>query len=116
MLVEPLPRPLYDQLRNAGVIQLELAFKGGNDEGFLDVSFVFDKGQDADSGVESSLSTAVEKWAWDVYSFSGCGDGTDYGDTITYNFETGKVITQAWEMERVESEPQEHDIPFQEGN
>ena len=116
MLVEPLPRPLYDQLRNAGVIQLELAFEGGSDEGLLDVNLVFDKGQDADRGVESSLSTAVEEWAWDVYSFSGCGDGTAYGDTITYNFETGKVISQAWEMERVEAEPEEHDMPFPEGN
>lgn len=116
MLVEPLSRPLYDQLRNAGVIALKLAFEGGNDEGLLDVTFEFDKGQKADRGVISSLSTAVDNWAWDVYSFSGAGDGTAYGDTITYNFETGKVTTQSWEMERVESEPQEHDVSFQEGN
>jgi len=116
MLVEPLPRPLYDRLRNAGVIKLELAFEGGSDEGLLNVYLAFDKGQDAAPEVESSLTAAVDKWAWDVYSFSGAGDGTAYGDTITYDFESGKVTTQAWEMERVESEPQEHDIPFQEGN
>jgi hypothetical protein len=31
-----------------------------------------------------------------VYEYSGAGDGTDYGDNITYNLVEGKVTTQEW--------------------
>lgn len=113
MLVEPLPRQLYDQLRNTGVVKVELAFEGGSDEGMLRVHLQYTDGECASKEVRS----AVESWAWEVYSYSGAGDGNAYGDNILYDFETGKVTVQTWCMERVESEPIEKEVEiFQEGN
>jgi hypothetical protein len=38
----------------------------------------------------------VEEWAYDSYGYSGAGDGTEYGDDITYDLVTNKVSTQEW--------------------
>jgi hypothetical protein len=47
-----------------------------------------------------NLLKEVENWAWDVYSYSGAGEGNDYGDNITYDLVENTVETEEWYMER----------------
>jgi len=92
MQVEPLKKELFDRAKEAGVTKIVLRFSGGNDEGFLDIEL---GGLDYSSEYKS-LWGDIENWVWDVYSYSGAGDGTSYGDDITYDLVAGKVTTQEW--------------------
>jgi len=92
MQVEPLNKELFDRAKEAGVTKIVLHFSGGSDEGFLDIELT---GLDY-SSEHKSLWGDVENWVWDVYSYSGAGDGTSYGDDITYDLVAGKMHTQEW--------------------
>ena len=48
----------------------------------------------------ASLAADIEKWAWDVYEYSGGGDGNDYGDDITYDLEEMTASWSEWFMQR----------------
>ena len=98
MNAEPIKKSLYDKLKAAGVTSVKLAFSGGSDEGYLDVILYpsFDYTDEA----ARNLVEEVEKWAWEAYSYSGAGEGSDYGDNITYDLVNNTVETEEWFMER----------------
>jgi len=93
MNVQPFSKELFDLCKNAGIKSVELRFSGGSDQGYLDINI-----QPYECSSEKLLQK-IEDWTWSVYFYSGAGDGSDYGDNITYNFETGKVETESWYSE-----------------
>jgi hypothetical protein len=95
---EPIKKSLYDKLKAQGVNRVKLCFSGGSDEGFLDV-FLYPELDYTDEEARNLLKE-VENWAWDVYSYSGAGEGNDYGDNITYDLVENTVETEEWYMER----------------
>jgi hypothetical protein len=99
MNAEPISKELFDKLVAAGVNEVTLRFSGGSDEGYLDVDL-----GDIDHFDEEGrkLINEVEKWAWDVYSYSGAGEGIDYGDDIVYDLVNKKVKLSEWCYERTE--------------
>ena len=105
MEVQPLPVSLYKRAKEEGVKGITLSFSGGSDEGFLDVS--------AGEGC-SGLCKDIEEWAWEVYEYSGAGDGSDYGDSIAYDLENNTVTTQEWFNEPMYQEPVETPLVQQE--
>ncbi|MDC0288032.1 hypothetical protein OAL01_01165 [Rubripirellula sp.] len=38
----------------------------------------------------------VESWAWQVYKYSGRGDGSDYGDDLYYHLGENTATTEEW--------------------
>jgi len=97
MNAEPISKELFEKLTKAGVTTMKLRFSGGSDEGYLDVDL-----GDIDHFDEEGrkLINEVEKWAWDTYSYSGAGEGYDYGDDIEYDLVKKKVYLSEWSMER----------------
>lgn len=92
MKAEPLKKELYERAKSLGATAIVLHFSGGSDEGFLEVEL---QGLDY-AGEGKSLWGEVEDWAWEVYEYSGAGDGTTYGDDITYDLVANKVSSQEW--------------------
>jgi len=94
----PLSKKIYDKAKELGVKNIKLMFRGGSDEGLLDVELESSKSvsSEAEGWGLSELSSEVEEWAWSVYNYSGAGDGTDYGDTVEYNLEDNTVSTSEW--------------------
>lgn len=87
MKIEPLSRRIYDRCKAEGVKTITLNFSGGSDEGYLDVQ----------CNPSNGMEDEIEDWAWGAYSYSGAGDGTDYGDDIEYNLEQGTASHKCWE-------------------
>jgi hypothetical protein len=98
MTIEPLNKQIYDKAKELGVEKIELKFEGGSDEGYLYID-IYPEESDKDG-----LAGIIEDWAWEVYSYSGAGQGNDYGDTITYNLKEGKATTSEWYMTRVDGD------------
>lgn len=96
---QPLPKDLVALLKKHKVKAFKLAFEGGNDEGCLDISVYPTYLED--------IAAKIQDWAWDVYSFSGAGDGNYYGTNIEYDLETEEVSVMDWhdEVQRVEEKP-----------
>ena len=111
MNAEPISKELFDKLIAAGVNEVTLRFSGGSDEGYLDVDL-----GDIDHFDEAGrkLINEVEKWAWEVYSYSGAGEGYDYGDEIVYDLVNKKVRTSEWTMERTDRELGDDDLEIEE--
>jgi hypothetical protein len=105
-----LPKYLFDKAVEMGIHTITLHFSGGNDEGYLDVHFSGDFDSDKGNPYDNGFSTLIEDWAWDSYSYSGGGDGSDYGDDIEYNLITKKVYVSDWHMVRQDSLTQEDDM------
>jgi hypothetical protein len=91
MQAQPLSKDIYNKAKKLGIEEIKLSFFGGSDEGHLHVEVSPDN-HDSDG----SFSTEIENWAWDVYSYSGAGDGSDYGDNITYDLVENEVSTSEW--------------------
>lgn len=89
MIIEPLKKEIYNKAKELGIETIELRFSGGSDEGYLDVYTTPDN---------SALASEIEEWAWEVYEYSGAGEGNDYGDNITYNIKEGKATSSEWFM------------------
>lgn len=111
MKAEPLNKEIYNKAKTLGVEKITLSFSGGNDEGYLNVTLYPWDNNKSDS--RNELSAEVENWAWGVYSYSGAGEGHDYGDDISYDLVNNKVITSEWQMV-VQSEKEESDLPIEE--
>ena len=92
--IAPLKKELLEKAQKLGVEEIVLHFSGGNDEGYLNVAL--HPKWDADFAEE------VENWAWEVYGYNGAGDGTDYGDDVTYNIVEKMALTEEWYMTRTE--------------
>lgn len=85
--IQPLSKDIYNKAKELGVKQIVLRFSGGNDEGYLSVET---------DPYKPDLETEIDSWAWDAYEYNGAGDGSDYGDTITYDLEKGEVSADEW--------------------
>ena len=99
MQANPLPKEIYEKAVAVGVTKIVLRFSGGNDEGYLNV--------DLYPEWHSNLAQEIESWAWESYEYSGAGDGSDYGDDVTYDLVNKKVMSQEWYMRREEGNPNE---------
>jgi hypothetical protein len=112
MNAEPISKELFDKLTAAGINEVKLSFSGGSDEGYLDVT-TYPRLDPGDRNA-SHLIDEVEKWAWDTYSYSGAGEGIDYGDEIVYDLVNKKVRTSEWTMERTDRELGDDDLEIEE--
>jgi hypothetical protein len=90
MKAEPLKKEIYNKAKELGITNIILKFSGGSDEGYLDIEF-----EDYDK-YDQDFANEIEEWAWEVYSYSGAGDGNEYGDNINYDIENNKVSTSEW--------------------
>lgn len=90
---KPIPNPILARAKALGVERINLRFSGGHDEGHLDVDF--EPWPDDDE-----LARVTEEWAYETYEYSGAGDGTEYGDDISYDLVEGTVTTDSWFMRR----------------
>ena len=87
MKIEPLSKDIYNKAKEYGITKITLHWAGGSDEGYLHV--------ETDSK-DNYLSKEIEDWAYEAYEYNGAGDGTDYGDDITYDLKEGTVSHEQW--------------------
>jgi hypothetical protein len=94
MNAKPLPQHLYEKAIELGIKEIHLLWSGGSDNGYLDV-------QIEPYGTNTQeFNREVEEWAWEDYSYSGAGEGSEYGDNITYDLARREVHTEEWFMVR----------------
>ena len=98
----PLSKEIYNKAIELSVETITLKFSGGNDEGYLDVTLE----PWGESNAYNALRGDIEEWAWKVYSYSGAGEGRDYGDDITYDLKNKNVITSYWHLTEQHSQPE----------
>lgn len=98
MKAEPLNKTIYNKAKEQGIEQIILHFSGGSDEGYLDIEI---NPQEKDKG---GIAGEIEDWVWQVYDYSGAGEGNDYGDDIVYDLKNGKVTTSEWFTARQEGD------------
>jgi len=103
MNAEPLNKEIYNKALKLGITKITFNFSGGNDEGCLNV----DVDSLNDLVVSQDFLNELENWAWEAYSYSGAGDGNDYGDDIVYDLVNKKVTTSEWFTERRYDEGEE---------
>jgi len=103
MNAEPLNKEIYNKALKLGITKITLNFSGGSDEGCLNV----DVDSLNDQVVSQDFLNELENWAWEAYSYSGAGDGSDYGDDIVYDLVNKKVTTSEWSTERRYDEGEE---------
>lgn len=108
MNVPPLPKKFYDRAIVMEASEIHLQFSGGSDEGMLDVCIIalledHDKYKLREKDL-FTLQDEIESWAWEVFDYSGAGDGTEFGDDIIYNLKEKTVETSGWHMARCDSE------------
>lgn len=96
MKAEPLNKSIYNKAKEQGIEQIILRFSGGSDEGYLDV--------ETEPKWDQDFAKEIEDWAWEVYDYNGAGDGSDYGDDVTYDLKNGKVTTSEWFTSRQEGD------------
>jgi hypothetical protein len=104
MTIEPLNKDIYNQALELGIERITLRFSGGSDEGMLDVDVAPWNEKTA------KLIADIENWAWDVYSYSGAGDGSDYGDDVEYDLVNKRVSSSEWYTARQEGDTAEIDL------
>lgn len=102
MNAEPLNKEIYNKALKLGITKITLNFSGGSDEGCLSVDLTPWQGEPL-----SDFANEIENWAWEIYSYSGAGDGSDYGDDIVYDLVNKKVTTSEWFTERRYDEGEE---------
>ncbi len=103
MNAKPLKKELYEKAKELGIDKITLEFSGGSDEGYL---YVYTEGRSVPRVTQPDdevlrkkirqLESDIDEWVWTVYEYSGAGDGTSYGDTITYDLKNEKMSTQEW--------------------
>jgi len=96
----PLRRDLYTRAIEIGVRTIRVNMEGGSDESYYDIRCEV-PGRYTDLSEEqrkviSKLEEDIEDWAYDAYGFNGAGDGSRYGDTITYNLVDNTVTNVEW--------------------
>lgn len=108
--IQPLPHRIAAKAKQLKIEIITLNFSGGSDEGCLNV----DVDSSQEMVVPHEFLSEIENWAWDAYSYSGAGDGSDYGDDITYNLKDGTASCQDWWTDRREGQTQS--IPLEVDN
>jgi len=96
----PLRRDLYTRAIEIGVRTIRVNMEGGSDESYYDVRCDF-PGRYTDPSDEqrraiNKLEEDIVDWAYGAYGFNGAGDGSRYGDTITYNLVDNTVTNLEW--------------------
>lgn len=107
MTAKPLKKAIYDKAKELGIEQITLHFSGGSDEGYLHVAL-------HPEPEKYDLIEMIEDWAWEVYSYSGAGEGYDFGDDITYDLKNGKVSTSEWFTSRQEVDYENEELKLEE--
>ena len=109
---KPLPKRFFDAAKELGATSIQVNFQGGSDEGFCYVNINYGHNQtekhltftsSADKEMFSDckdLEGEIEDWALDAYGYCGAGDGSDYGDDITYDLERNVVEVSEWYTSR----------------
>ena len=92
MNIEPLSKKIFDKAVSLGVTEIHLNFSGGNDEGYINVNLL--------GGHSDEFEQEIHNWAWNTYSYSGAGDGNDYGDDVVYDIVNKKATVESWYMAR----------------
>ena len=111
MTIEPLNKDIYNKAIALGIEKIVLNFSGGSDEGYLNVTlYPWHKDK---SDAHNDLNAEVENWAWGVYSYGGAGDGSEYGDDITYDLVNKKVTASEWYTARTEGDTDEGSLEFE---
>ena len=90
---EPLKKEIFDKARELGITQIQLGFQGGSDESWVRVYCVH-----PDGDAFYKFEEEIEEWVWQVYDYSGAGDGTDYGDDIKYDIAKAVEENGAWKI------------------
>lgn len=85
---KPLKKEIFEKARKLGVDEILLEFIGGSDEGVVRVTCHNITGDNTFDELEQE----IEEWVWQVYDYSGAGDGTEYGDDIFY--EVGLAVEE----------------------
>lgn len=96
--IQPLPARIVARAKQLKIEIITLNFSGGSDEGCLNV----DVDSSQDTVTPREFLSEIEDWAWSAYSYSGAGDGSDYGDDITYNLKEGTASVSDWWTDRRE--------------
>lgn len=104
--VKPLPKSFADRAKELGAVAIEIQFAGGSDEGHC---MVFLR-TETPTEFSGSLAGEIEDWAREAYDYCGAGDGNDYGDDITYDFERNVVEVSEWYTQRVDGGSQELEL------
>jgi hypothetical protein len=102
MNIKPLSKAIHTKARELGIDTIVLNFSGGDDEGYLDIGMT--------PKFIESFAMEIEDWAWEVYDYSGAGDGTGYGDNVEYDLKNGKARTEEWYMTRQAGESEDIDL------
>jgi len=99
--IQPLPARIVARAKQLKIEIITLNFSGGSDEGCLNV----DVDSSQDTVAPSDFLREIDDWAWEAYSYSGAGDGSDYGDDITYDLKAGTAKCQDWWTDRRDGTP-----------
>jgi hypothetical protein len=111
--VLPLPKKFFDRAVELGISHLILSFSGGSDEGYLDVNYKMLN--DLPLGKETNeLANEVNVWAEEAYEYSGAGDGSPYGDHVTYDLANKTVEVSEWFTTVVNGETGNHALVIDE--
>ena len=112
MEIKPISAKLYNFLKENKVKGFELRFSGGSDEGYMDA--IVENYSEFENDELGEITKKIEDWAWSVYEYSGAGDGSDYGDNITYDLENGSVSSEEWYMVAQHSDPENSTLEISE--
>jgi len=111
--VLPLPKRFFDRAVELGIAKLILSFSGGSDEGYLDVNYQM-SGNLLYTKEANDLAVEVEVWADDAFRYNGAGDGSPYGDTVTYDLVHKTVEVREWFSEVVYGQTTHHSFKIDE--
>lgn len=111
--VLPLPKKFFDRAVELGIAKFFLSFSGGSDEGYLDVNYEMLNDLPCSKDA-SSLAQEVENWAEEAYNYSGAGDGSPYGDNVTYDLANKTVEVSEWFTEVVNGVRSEQTLEIEE--
>ena len=88
--IQPFPKKLLEKAESLHIKSITLQWQGGSDEGHLYVDI------NPSNSQTYTLNTEIEDWAYNAYAYSGAGDGSPYGDNISYNFENKTATCTSW--------------------
>ena len=104
-----LPKSIYNKAIELNVGKIILHWSGGSDVGYLNISLYGKDNSDPKNGDNKStsdytFSDEIESWAEAAYDYNGAGDGTDYGDDVTYDINKKTIAISSWCLERFYAE------------
>ena len=112
--VLPLPKRFFDRAVELGIAKLFLSFSGGSDEGYLDVNYEMLNDLPYGEKDASSLAQEVYEWAEGAYGYEGAGDGSPYGDNVTYDLVNKTVEVSEWFTQVAQGKKKNHSLEVDE--